>query len=181
MSASQRCQAGGIVPGPSSRRCSGASPGPGSGSEASPPTSQRSPRCQPAPQPGGGLFAAESSTLLALRDVQIGSGGDAIQGNAANGDASFSGGGGIALYSGAALLGTDVAFAFNECPHGFGGALLLYLAQAALASTPPSQPATDDPRTRFTDNRATNQHGGAIYAFDSQLSVQNAAFLGNLA
>lgn len=130
---------------------------------------------------GGGLFAAESSTLLALRDVQIGSGGDAIQGNAANGDASFSGGGGIALYSGAALLGTDVAFAFNECPHGFGGALLLYLAQAALASTPPSQPATDDPRTRFTDNRATNQHGGAIYAFDSQLSVQNAAFLGNLA
>ena len=123
---------------------------------------------------GGGLFAAETTTRLALRAVQF-------QGNVARGDASFAGGGGLALYGGAALIGTNLVFAYNQCPHGLGGAVLAHNALAVFCSTPPDHPAGAAPRTQFLDNLATNQNGGAVYAYASQLSLQSATLLGNQA
>ena len=123
---------------------------------------------------GGGLFAAETTTRLALRAVQF-------QGNVARGDASFAGGGGLALYGGAALIGTNLVFVYNQCPHGLGGAVLAHNALAVFCSTPPDHPAGAAPRTQFLDNLATNQNGGAVYAYASQLSLQSVALLGNQA
>ena len=123
---------------------------------------------------GGGFFVAESATRLVLRGIQI-------HDNAAQGDASFSGGGGLALYGGAELLGLNLVFTNNQSPHGYGGALLLHNSLAALTSTAPAAPARDAPLTQFIGNRATNQNGGAIYAYASQFSVINAAFFDNLA
>ena len=130
---------------------------------------------------GGGLFAAEIDTLLALRDVRIGRDDSRIAGNLAYGDDAFSGGGGLALYGAARLLATNLDCAYNQATRGHGGALLLHNSQAALFSTAPASPATAMPRTLFLDNRAEAQNGGGIYAYASQLSVQHAAFLGNAA
>ena len=121
---------------------------------------------------GGGLFAAENATVLVLRTIQF-------RDNTALGGASFSGGGGLALYGGAELLGLNLVFTNNQCPLGLGGALLLHNSMAALTSTAPAAPARDAPLTLFRDNLATNLNGGAVYAYGSQFSIQNAAFFGN--
>ena len=133
---------------------------------------------------GGAMFAAEANTLLALRNVQIGQNSFKEQGNSAMGSDSFSGGGGIAAYGGATVVAMDTVFDSNQSPQGHGGAILLHNSQAALSSTAPDFPATALPRTLFLGNRATNSlngNGGAIYSYDSQLVVLNAAFFSNRA
>ncbi len=130
---------------------------------------------------GGGLFAAEANTLLALRNVQIGQNGFKEQGNTALGGDTFSGGGGMAAYGGATVVAIDTVFDSNLAPQGHGGAILLHNSQAALTSTAPEDPVTALPRTLFLGNRATNLNGGAIYAYDSQLVLQNIGFFSNRA
>lgn len=123
---------------------------------------------------GGGLFAADAATWIALRAVQF-------HNNVAQGAGSFSGGGGIALRAGAELGATNLVFLHNRCPQGHGGALLLHDSTAFLSSTAPAHPALASPRTQFLDNLATNQNGGGLYAYGSLFSIQNAAFFGNAA
>ena len=133
---------------------------------------------------GGGLFAAEANTLLALRNVQIGQNGFKEQGNIAMGGDSFSGGGGIAVYGGATLVAINAVFDSNQSPQGHGGAILVHSSQLALTSTAPEYPATALPRTLFLGNRATNSlngNGGAIYAYGSQVVFQNVGFFSNRA
>lgn len=133
---------------------------------------------------GGGMFAAEANTLLALRNVQIGQNGFKEQGNIAMGGDSFSGGGGIAAYGGATVVAMDTVFDSNLAPQGHGGAILLHNSQGALTATAPDEPATALPRTLFLSNRATNSlngNGGAIYSYNSQLVLQNIGFFSNRA
>ena len=130
---------------------------------------------------GGGIFVAEANSLLALRNVQIGRSGFKDQGNVALGSDSFSGGGGIAAYGGATIVAIDTVFDSNQASEHYGGAILLHMSQAALASTAPDDPATALPRTLFLGNRATNENGGAIYSYHSQLVLQNAGFFSNRA
>lgn len=130
---------------------------------------------------GGGIFAAETNTVLSLEGVQIGCSGQKIQGNFANGNGSISGGGGIALYGGATLIATNLVFEYNDAPQGHGGGLLLHNSQADISATAPTDPSHAVPLTRFAYNRATNQNGGAIYAYGSHLSVEKSAFFQNSA
>lgn len=130
---------------------------------------------------GGGIYATGSTTTLTLTGVRFGQTNDASQGNVALGNANGSGGGGIALYHGT-LEGTELSFAYNRCAFRHGGAILLDHAQATLTSAAPSDsPATAQPACRFLVNQATNNNGGAVYAYFSQVGISNALFAGNSA
>ena len=149
---------------------------------------------------GGGLcagtqavLAAKGQILFAFNRAGIGGGLAAVEGSQATfeadrscrsefiGNTAAESGGGIALLDGAALLGTDLEFTFNQCLSGCGGALFLRHSQASLSSTRPDRPAVSDPRTRFLDNQAPAGEGGAICSRASQLAIQSAAFFGNYA
>ena len=130
---------------------------------------------------GGGIFATGALTRITLQGVWIGRETEDPQGNVAWGNLSGSGGGGLALFAGAELLGTDLVVEGNRAPFRQGGGILLHHSQAALSSTAPPRPATAQPSTRFAFNRATNFNGGGIYSFASRLTIDNAFFLENAA